>query len=75
MASLEYSPSAGDGLCRWDEFRAAAFDIRNAPLDLDGPGLLDLMVLKETGNQPIGKSHPFFGRKLQRLCFDYLELA
>jgi hypothetical protein len=41
--------------------------VTNAPLDLDRPSFLDLVVFEYAGDQPISESYPLFWRKLQSL--------
>jgi len=77
MESTECSvgAGAGNGVGSGHEPGAAAFNLFNATLDLRRPCVLDLTVLEQAGEQPVGELSAFLRGKLQGLCLDCFELA
>src|SRR5882724_9456992 len=66
---------AGNGVSGRNELRAASLGLVDAPLDLDGPSFLHLIVLEKAGNQAVRELRAFFRRKLERLSFQHFELT
>ena len=68
-------PGARDGDIRGYRFRPPILDISDAPLDLGSPGVLDIAIIKDAGDQFVGELNSLRCAKVERLRLQGFKLG